>query len=417
MIIKIGMKILHTSDWHLGRSLYGYKLYFEHEAFLEWTANIIEVEKIEVLLIAGDVFDTTAPSNKAQELYYRFLLSAMKSGCSHVVIVAGNHDSPSFLQAPSRLLSSMNIHVVASVEDNLHNEVLLLKDKQGAPQLIVCAVPYLRDKEIRIFEPGERFEDKERKLVQGIAEHYDTVSKRAEMIRKEIGEDIPIIATGHLFAAGGKTVEGDGVRDLYIGSLGAVPVESFPDCLDYVALGHLHSSQIVAGLPHVRYSGSPLPMNFQDAARKKSVCIVNIISRNQEPAVDILEVPSFLTLEQIKGNWEYIEQRLITLKRDNSKILLEVVFQGEDFIADLPTRVESLVDGSQLKILSVKNMKVLGNQSEAFAEEESLDTLSVEDVFERLLETQEITQEKKDELRSAYREITTSLYEEDFRAE
>jgi len=99
------MKILHTSDWHIGRTLYGRKRYEEFEAFLVWLAGTIIQEQVDVLLVAGDVFDTSAPSNRAQELYYRFLCRIAASSCRHVVVTAGNHDSPSFLNAPRELLT------------------------------------------------------------------------------------------------------------------------------------------------------------------------------------------------------------------------------------------------------------------------------------------------------------------------
>jgi exonuclease SbcD len=98
------MKILHTSDWHLGRTLYGKKRYKEFAAFLDWLAQTIEEEKVDALLVAGDVFDISTPNNRAQELYYRFLCTVANSCCRHVVVIAGNHDSPSFLDAPKALL-------------------------------------------------------------------------------------------------------------------------------------------------------------------------------------------------------------------------------------------------------------------------------------------------------------------------
>lgn len=161
------MKILHTSDWHLGRALYGKKRYEEFEGFLSWLAETIRQNKIETLLVAGDVFDTGAPSNSAQELYYRFLCQVAGSQCRHVVVTGGNHDSPSFLNAPKELLKALDVHVVGNATESLEDEVLTLRDKEGEPELIVCAVPYLRDRDIRVVEAGESVDDKERKLVEG----------------------------------------------------------------------------------------------------------------------------------------------------------------------------------------------------------------------------------------------------------
>ena len=174
------MKILHTSDWHIGRTLYGRKRYEEFEAFLTWLAETIQQNEIDALLVAGDVFDTSAPSNRAQELYYRFLCRVAASSCRHVVVVAGNHDSPSFLNAPKELLKALDVHVVGSSTESPEDEVLVLCNEQDAPELIVCAVPYLRDRDIRVAEAGESVEDKERKLIEGIRTHYTAVAALAE---------------------------------------------------------------------------------------------------------------------------------------------------------------------------------------------------------------------------------------------
>ncbi|PJA65769.1 MAG: exonuclease sbcCD subunit D, partial [Piscirickettsiaceae bacterium CG_4_9_14_3_um_filter_43_564] len=232
------MKILHTSDWHLGRSLYGRKRYEEFSSFLDWLAQTIEDEKVDALLVAGDVFDTSTPSNRAQELYYRFLCRVAASCCRHVVVIAGNHDSPSFLNAPKELLRALNVYVVGSMTEALEDEVFVLRAEDN-PEAIVCAVPYLRDKDIRTVEPGETIDDKNAKLVEGLKNHYADVCGIAEQKRAEFkstGHDgIPIVAMGHLFTAGGKTVDGDGVRELYVGSLAHVGEEVFPSSIDYLA--------------------------------------------------------------------------------------------------------------------------------------------------------------------------------------
>lgn len=226
------LKLLHTSDWHIGRTLYGRKRYEEFESFLTWLAETIQQNEIDALLVAGDVFDTSAPSNRAQELYYRFLCRVAASSCRHVVVVAGNHDSPSFLNAPKELLKALDVHVVGSATSSPEDELLVLRNEQDAPELIVCAVPYLRDRDIRVAEAGESVEDKERKLIEGIRNHYTTVATLAEQKREELGADIPIVALGHLFTAGGQTVDGDGVRELYVGSLAHVTAGIFPASFD-----------------------------------------------------------------------------------------------------------------------------------------------------------------------------------------
>lgn len=413
------MKILHTSDWHIGRTLYGRKRYEEFEAFLTWLSETIQQNEIDVLLVAGDVFDTSAPSNRAQELYYRFLCRVAASSCRHVVVVAGNHDSPSFLNAPKELLKALDVHVVGSSAESPVDEVLVLRNGQDDPELIVCAVPYLRDRDIRVAEAGESIEDKERKLIEGIRTHYSIVAALAEQRREELGVDIPIVGTGHLFTAGGQTVEGDGVRELYVGSLAHVTAGIFPACFNYVALGHLHVPQKVNSSEIIRYSGSPLPMGFGEAKQQKSICQVEFHST--AASVQLIDVPIFQKLERIKGDWDGISNRILELSATDdpsqSGVWLEVIYEGEEVIGDLRERLEAAISGTQMEILRIKNNRVIDRVLGQIYEEETLDDLNVNDVFERCLAVHDVPEYKRPELLRAYQDTVSSLYEDDVKAE
>ena len=409
------MRVLHTSDWHIGRTLYGRKRYEEFEAFLTWQAETIQQNAIDALLVAGDVFDTSAPSNRAQELYYRFLCRVAASCCRHVVVVAGNHDSPSFLNAPKELLKALDVHVVGSSTESPEDEVLVLRNDQDTPELIVCAVPYLRDRDIRVAEAGESVEDKERKLIEGIRTHYAAVAALAEQKREELGVDIPIVGTGHLFTAGGQTVDGDGVRELYVGSLAHVTAGIFPACFNYLALGHLHVPQKVNGSETIRYSGSPLPMGFGEAKQQKSVCQVEFHST--AASVQLIDVPIFQKLERVKGDWEGISNRIIELSATDSQGWLEVIYDGTEVIGDLRERLEAAISGTQMEILRIKNNRIIDRVLGQIHEEETLDDLNVNDVFERCLAVHDVPEEQRPELLRAYQETVSSLYEDDVQAE
>ena len=272
------LTILHTSDWHLGRRLYGRMRYEEFEAFLSWLQETISAHKVDVLIVAGDIFDTMTPSNRAQALYYEFLGKVSKLCCEHIVIVAGNHDSPTFLDAPSKVLKFLNVHVIGTACDDLNDEVLVLDAIDGTPHCIIAAVPYLRDRDVRGSHAGESADSKDANVIKGIRAHYDEVASIAKARQEHLSNahqrHIPIIATGHLFAAGSKTTEDDGVRDLYVGSLGQISADMFDDGFDYVALGHLHVPQRVGGCEHIRYSGSPIAMGFGEAKQQKQVLLV-----------------------------------------------------------------------------------------------------------------------------------------------
>lgn len=424
------MKILHTSDWHIGRTLYGRKRYEEFEAFLTWLAERIQQNEIDALLVAGDVFDTSAPSNRAQELYYRFLCRVATSSCRHVVVVAGNHDSPSFLNAPRELLKAHDVHVVGNSTEDPEGEVLVLRNEHDAPELIVCAVPYLRDRDIRLAEAGESVEDKERKLIDGIRTHYAAVAALAEQQREELGADIPIVGTGHLFTAGGQTVDGDGVRELYVGSLAHVTAGIFPACFDYLALGHLHVPQKVNGLETIRYSGSPLPMGFGEAKQQKSVVIVDFgfwiadlnkhkdrsiptPIKNLQSKIKLLPVPVFQKLERVKGDWGGISNRILELSATGTQGWLEVIYDGIDVVGDLRERLDAAISGTQMEILRIKNNRIIDRVLGQIHEEETLDDLNVNDVFERCLAAHEVPEDQRTELLRAYQETIHSLRDDD----
>lgn len=409
------MKILHTSDWHIGRTLYGRKRYEEFEAFLSWLAETISQEQVDALLVAGDIFDTSAPSNRAQELYYRFLCRVAASSCRHVIVIAGNHDSPSFLNAPRELLRALDVHVIGSATENRDDEVLLLKNHEGSPELLVCAVPYLRDRDIRVAEAGESIDDKERKLIESIRAHYSEVCELADQKRRALGIEVPIIAMGHLFTAGGQTVDGDGVRELYVGSLAHVNSGIMPECVDYLALGHLHVPQKVNGSEIMRYSGSPLPMGFGEARQDKRVCLVDFVGR--DAAVTLITVPVFQRLELIRGTWDEIVARILELSGTQSQAWLEVVYEGEEVIGDLRERLEAAISGAEMEILRVKNSRIIDRVLNRIHDDETLDDLNVNDVFERCLAVHDVPEEQRPELMRAYQETITSLYEEDAQEE
>lgn len=413
------LKILHTADWHLGRTLYGRKRYAEFETFLTWLTEVIQQKQADVLLVAGDVFDTSTPSNRAQELYYRFLYRVADSSCHHLVIIGGNHDSPSFLNAPKELLRALNVYVVGAMTDKPEDEVIVLHDDKEFPRAIVCAVPYLRDKDIRTVEPGETIDDKNTKLIQGLKDHYADVCAIAEQKRSEFEKaghtGIPIVAMGHLFTAGGKTVDGDGVRELYVGSLAHVGEDVFPLSIDYLALGHLHVSQSVGSREHIRYSGSPIPMGFGEATQDKKVILVEFNSTT--PIIQKIQVPCFQPLVRIVGSLDDIHAKVEQLKQDESQAWLEIEYTGRDIIGNLREMLDEALSDSTMEILRIKNKRVIDRVLSTIQENETLDDLNVEDVFKRCLNTFDVPDEDREGLTASYNEIIQSLLEEDVNAE
>ena len=312
------MKILHTSDWHLGKMLYQQRRHDEFKCFLDWLVKTIAQRKIEALLIAGDVFNTTTPSPSSQTLYYDFLKEALAAGCRHIVVTAGNHDSPTLLTAPKALLKSFNVHVVGGINDeNVEDEVVVHTGQSGSPAAVVCAVPYLRDRDIRSVQAGESVEDKEVKLADAVFAHYDKVFQIAKEKTETADQPIPVIGMGHLFIRGSSTYKNNDERDLYVGTLGQLPLDLFP-AFDYFALGHLHMPQKLGGKDTVRYSGSPVAMNFDEAHFEKSVVELDLSDSGIN--VELIPVPVFQKLCQVKGNREAILQELKALVAQKTSI-------------------------------------------------------------------------------------------------
>jgi exonuclease SbcD len=399
------MKIIHTSDWHLGRHLHGRKRYEAFKRFLEWMKDYIKENEIQVLLISGDIFDTNTPSNTALELYYQFLGNLINSVCRHIIIIAGNHDSPALLNAPKELLRYFNIHVIGSISDDISDEIIEVKDHAGITKLIVCAVPFLRDRDIRCAEAGESIQDKEKKMLEGIKNHYEAVCVLANQRRN--GAEIPVIVMGHLFTAGGKVVEDDGVRELYIGSLAHVHHQIFSEEVDYVALGHLHVPQKVAQSEKIRYSGSPLAMGFGETRQRKIVCLLETEGKKVNSSE--ITLPVFQQLESIRGDKTKILQKLEKLVLRDEEILAEVIYTGEEIWSDFKTIVESIVSGSKMDVVRTKNMRTFNAILQKEESRETLDELSKEEVFKRCLTANQISQEEQAELNQTFSEAITLL--------
>ncbi|MCU7833871.1 MAG: exonuclease SbcCD subunit D C-terminal domain-containing protein [gamma proteobacterium symbiont of Taylorina sp.] len=411
------MKILHTSDWHIGRTLYGKKRYSEFFEFLNWLIRTIEQEKIELLLVAGDIFDTSTPGNQAQALYYQFLCQAAASCCRHIVIIAGNHDSPSFLNAPKQLLQSLNVYVVAAVSEQIEDELIVLNHPEdNIPELIVCAVPFLRDRDVRIVEAGESIDDKELKLIEGIKKHYAKLCHLAEKKQDELyhvsNKKIPIIAMGHLFTAGGKTIDGDGVRELYVGSIAHVTSAIFPDCIDYLALGHLHVPQKINQSEFKRYSGSPVAMGFGEAGQVKSLCCVDI-NEKKEIKISLIEVPKFQNLEQIKGDWEKIFNRVSEIKLLKTAVWLEVIYNGEDVIPDIREKLEEIIIETEIEILRITNNRIIERVLHPMDDLRTLDDMNRDEVFEECLSAHQIPDEQRQELMYTYQQTLILIDQDD----
>ncbi|GAB2953794.1 exonuclease SbcCD subunit D C-terminal domain-containing protein [Hymenobacter coalescens] len=383
------MKVLHTADWHLGQHfLTGQERLTEQRRFLDWLLATVKAQGVDVLVVAGDVFDTTSPSHAAQELYYTFLVQMQTTGCRHVVVVGGNHDSPSLLNASRQLLRQLRIHVVGHVPTDPAEQVLTLDDASGRPALVVCAVPFLRDRDIRLAVPGETPEERQHRVRESIAAHYLALAEH-EAVRRPREQDVPVLATGHLYAAGGEAREG-AERDVHIGGLGLVGAEHFPGAFDYVALGHLHRPQVVGGRAHIRYAGSPVPLSFTEADDRQQVLLLEFAGAGAAPTTTALLVPVTRRLQRFHGTLEEVEADILAY--DNAAFELvawaDVLVHSDEAPAEVQRRVQAALAHQKAQVLAPRGVRhqratEAPDLAAAVAPLQLLSDLTVDEVFAR----------------------------------
>ncbi|NDK56690.1 exonuclease SbcCD subunit D C-terminal domain-containing protein [Pontibacter fetidus] len=376
------MRVLHTSDWHLGQRLVTLERTDEHQHFLDWLLQTIAQEQIEVLLMAGDVFDTGAPSNTALKLYYDFLRKVCDTCCRHIVFIGGNHDSVSTLNAPKDLLACMNIQVIGGATPDPLDELIVLKDAEGKPELIVCAVPFLRDRDIRLSIPGETYEEREARLKQGIADHYAQFVPHVQPYK---AQQIPVVAMGHLFAAGGTASESE--KEIHVGNLGQIGADQFPKEFDYVALGHLHRPQQVNNTHHIRYSGSPIPLSFSEVNDNKVVFILDF-EAGKLANLRELDIPVCRKLVRFKGDLDKVKQQIEVY--DNSSYSLpawaEIQLELNAPLPDLNQQLEEILQRKQDELhLLIHRPPIIKRERQTLEqqtpEEADLHTLKENEVF------------------------------------
>ena len=284
------MKILHTADWHIGQRLHERQRTDEHEKFLEWLLNTIQEHQVELLLVSGDIFDTALPSSESTNLYYQFLYRLYNETNAYAVITAGNHDSPRHLEAPREFLKMGRIYVVGLADEPNNCVVTLPADN---PRVAVAAVPFLSESDLRHLSYETEADRNERYREWFKAFYADCVAA--------MPAGLPKILMGHLFVQGGTI--GDSERNVQIGGATATHVSDFPESVSYVALGHLHRPQTIKGTDYpIRYSGSPIPLRFNETGYRKKVYLLELSADGTRIQDEEIEIPIFKELCTVEDN-------------------------------------------------------------------------------------------------------------------
>jgi len=398
------MRILHTSDWHLGQNFYSKSRATEHEMFLEWLLETAQSHDVDAIIVAGDIFDTGQPPSYARELYNRFVVNLQQTGC-HLVIVAGNHDSVATLNESRDILAFLNTTVVASAG----HAPQILKKRDGTPGAVLCPVPFLRPRDIVQSTAGLSGGEKQQHLLQSITDYYHQQYDEACTLRGKL--PIPVIATGHLTTVGAS--KSDAVRDIYIGTLDAFPAQNFPPA-DYIALGHIHRAQIIGGCDHIRYCGSPISLSFDETGKAKSVHLVSFID-GKLSAVETLEVPVTQPLAVLKGDLASITAQLEQYREAelNPPVWLDIEITTDDYLHDMQRKIQALTEDLPVEVLLVRRSREQREKILLSAQRETLSELRVEEVFERRLSLEEIDDEKRARLNELFNYTLHALNDEE----
>ena len=393
------MRIIHTADWHLGQFFYSKSRAREHQAFLDWLLDQIVQHQVDALIVAGDLFDTGSPPSYAREMFNRFVVALQPSGCQ-LVVLAGNHDSVATLNESRELLACLNTQVITSATPLGEQQVLTLTQRDGAPGALLCAIPYLRPRDILRSQAGQSGREKQISLLEAIEQHYQHCFAAAQAQRDAQDVTLPIIATGHLTTVG--VTKSDSVRDIYIGTLDAFPAQAFPPA-DYIALGHIHRAQRIANSEHIRYSGSPIPLSFDELGREKSVFLLEFSTTLD--TVTPLTIPHFQPMQMLKGSMAEIEHQLAQFSASASEqpVWLDIEITTQEYLSDLQRRIEALTENLPVEVLLVRRSREQRQRSLERLENETLSELKVEDVFARRLA-------QEDQLDAGQAEQLTQLF-------
>jgi len=411
------LRIIHTADWHLGHHLHGVSRVYEHQQFLDWLLLQLEQQQADVLIVAGDIFDTANPSAAAQAQLYDFLLQA-RGKCPYIdiVLVGGNHDSAARLDAPAAILNALGVFVVGGLIRDERGEIdwqrllVPLKNSQGEIKAWCGAMPFLRHADL----PG--IESTDDPLINGVRELY---SQLIQQLQHNAQQTEALLLTGHCYMVGGNVSELS-ERKILGGNQHALPVDIFPEQICYTALGHLHLAQNVGGNESVRYSGSPIPLSFDEQHYQHQVVLVDL-DKEKNITTDSLMVPRSVEILRIPNgkNYSDLATALQCLRehpfvRDLSieqqpllelRIALEKPEPGlrqqiEQCVADLPVRllkISTAYSGSEKGLADV-------------VDEQRLEELLPEQVFQRCYQSK-YDQDAPQEMMSLFHKLHEDLQE------
>ena len=409
------MRLLHTSDWHLGQALHNFERHYEHQRFLDWLLDTIEAERADALLVAGDIFDNAHPSSASQKQLYRFLQRA-KERMPHLnlVVIGGNHDSPGRLEAPGPLLEAHGTRVIGAVQRHadgaidLESLVLPLTGADGAVQAWCLAVPFLRPGDVPRKAADDGAGSAADPYLAGIALLYKQALALA-LSKRQPGQ--AIVAMGHCHMVDGQ-MSADSERRIVIGGTEMLPAGIFDPAIAYAALGHLHLAQAVGKQHHIRYSGSPIPLSFAEVGYQHQVLRIDLDGEAVREIAPIA-IPRAVQLLRVPARPALIAQVLEELAAldvpdapAEEQPFLEVRVRLDAPEPGLRARIEAALDGKPVRLAKIETSSAARGAA-VDAEVMTLDRLEQlkpDDIFRQLYQQRFGNEAPPDQL-SAFAEL------------
>lgn len=405
------LRIFHSADWHIGKGLGNIDRTDDFRVFFRDLLAMIAERQPDVLLISGDVFDTSMPANSAQRLYYDFMRSLEGTSVRATIVTAGNHDSQRFLEAPRALLETLRCYVAG---DTVERQTFVLRDDDGAPYLAVAAVPYLREGDVRRGTMDDTDTDRAQRFEAGVRAHYDAVHS---LLMDELkGARVPLVAMGHLFVTGSKMkpnsdpVESDG--SVYVGTLRNVTADAFGDTWDYVALGHIHHGQEVKAKVPMRYSGSPVALSYSHMTYHHHIVEVTFDERGAM-SVEELPVKQPRHFVQVKGTLDELKAGIDQAGATYVMPFVEATLTSDECLPDLSNELTTYGETHGVIVTAVRNEALAARYAQINEEAPDLSDLTPDAVFKAYLREnfdEEVAQARFDLFADLFHEIVNDVH-------
>ena len=405
------VKVIISADWHIGKRLHQVDLKEDLLLFFDWLIEYIESQDISYLLVSGDIFDHSNPSQEAQEVYYNFLKRIHISGCK-AIITAGNHDSPGFLEVGKQLVTLADAHVVGYYPgiDEIESIFFELKDSEGISHAAVAAIPFIADRFARQVGEGEGAAELGEKLKLGIKKVYE---ETGNALRNKY-PNLVRIGMGHLHAMGSLVNEEE--REIMIGGEGGVPVE-YLNQFDFLGLGHIHIGNSVTET--IRYASSPISLGFSEENYSHKVIQLDIA--DGKFIQSDIPIPKYRLLKSLKGTFEQVSNELFGINENSGvlKMLLDLQVTEPKLNFEVRKSLQDLKDKFQthpfIEIINIRLIEETEKQTarlDSTMQARRVTEMQAIDVFDAVMSDLLAGEEMPKDLRDLFITISTDALQQ-----